>query len=81
MLKIHRKQLLFWEGLIKDEMDHHGNGTKDHIAACLKRLLREDPLMAVFDQLPTDIQEREIYFLQNSISGYLGWLGFLQTGK
>jgi hypothetical protein len=26
------------------------------------------------DQLPPDIQERERYFLQNSISGYLGWL-------
>ena len=74
MLKTHRKQLLLWEGLIKDEMDHHGNGTKDHTAACLKRLLKEDPLMATFDQLPPDIQERETYFLQNSISGYWGYL-------
>ena len=74
MLQKHRKQILFWEGLIKDEMDHHGHGTKDHIAACLTRLLKEDPLMALFDQLPPDVQERETNFLQNSISGYLGWL-------
>ena len=81
MLKKHRKQLLFWEGLIKDEMDHHGNGTIDHTAACLKRLLKEDPLMATFDQLPPDIQERETYFLQNSINGYLGYLEFLQAAE
>jgi glyoxylase-like metal-dependent hydrolase (beta-lactamase superfamily II) len=76
MLQAHRKQLLLWESLIKDEMDQHRNGigTQDHIAACLKRLLKEDPLMALFDQLPPDVQEREINFLQNSISGYLGWL-------
>ncbi|MCK4984261.1 MAG: hypothetical protein KAS40_02020, partial [Desulfobacterales bacterium] len=59
----------------KDEMNHHGNGAKDLNAACLKRLLKEDPLMATFDQLSPDIQEREKYFLQNSISGYLGYLG------
>jgi glyoxylase-like metal-dependent hydrolase (beta-lactamase superfamily II) len=74
MLKIHRNQLLFWEEHIKDEMGHQGNRTKDHSAACLQRLLKEDPLMATFDQLPSDIQQREIYFLQNSIRGFIGWL-------
>jgi glyoxylase-like metal-dependent hydrolase (beta-lactamase superfamily II) len=74
MLKIHRNQLLFWEGLIKDEMDHQAHRAEDHVTACLERLLKEDPLMATFDQLPSDIQERETYFLQNSISGYIGWL-------
>ena len=81
MLKIHRNQLLFWEKLIKDEMDHQGNQTEDRVAACLERLLKEDPLMATFDQLPSDIQEREIYFLKNSISGYLGWLGSEDRGQ
>jgi hypothetical protein len=76
MLQAHRKQLLLWERLIKDEMDHHKNGieTQDLIVACLTRLLKEDPLMATFGQLPQDVQEREINFLQNSIMGYLGWL-------
>jgi len=74
MLQKHRKQILFWEGLIKDEMDHHGHGTQDHIVACLTRLLKEDPLMAPFDQLPPDVQERETDFLQNSIRGYIGYL-------
>jgi glyoxylase-like metal-dependent hydrolase (beta-lactamase superfamily II) len=75
MLKIHRNQLLFWEECIKDEMNHHqAHRAEDQITACLKRLLKEDPLMATFNQLPPDIQKRETYFLQNSISGYIGWL-------
>jgi glyoxylase-like metal-dependent hydrolase (beta-lactamase superfamily II) len=76
MLQAHRKQLLLWERLIRDEMDQHRNGIgeQDHIAACLTRLLKEDPLMAPFDQLPPYVQEREIDFLQNSISGFIGWL-------
>ena len=74
MLQAHRKQLLLWARLIKDEMDHQGDVTKDRIAACLKRLLKEDPLMATFDQLPPDVQERETNFLQNSVSGYIGYL-------
>jgi glyoxylase-like metal-dependent hydrolase (beta-lactamase superfamily II) len=74
MLQAHRKQLLLWERLIKDEMDQHGNGigTQDHIVACLTRLLKKDPLMVTYNQLPPDVQEREINFLQNSIIGYLG---------
>ncbi len=76
MLQAHRKQLLLWERLIKDEMDQLGNGigTQDQIAACLKRLKKDDPLMALFDQLAPDVQERETNFLQNSIIGFLGWL-------
>jgi glyoxylase-like metal-dependent hydrolase (beta-lactamase superfamily II) len=74
MLKIHRNQLLLWEEHIKDEMDHQENQTEDHVAACLERLLKEDPLMASFDQLPPDVQQREIYFLKNSINGYIGYL-------
>jgi len=72
MLEAHRRQLLLWEAIIKDEIQ---SGTaKDRTVACLKRLLKEDPLMATYDQLPPDIQERETFFLQNSINGYLGYL-------
>ena len=78
MLQTHREQLLFWEGILKDELVHHGKGNgpgaKDRLTACMLRLIREDPLMANFEQLPPDIQQRETYFLQNSINGYLGWL-------
>ena len=72
MLKAHRGQLLFWEALIRDEIQ--SRVSNDRTSVCMKRLLKEDPLMANFDQLPPDIQERETYFLKNSITGYLGWL-------
>jgi hypothetical protein len=72
MLEAHRGQLLLWEALIKDEIQD--GAAKDRPVACLKRLLKEDPLMATFDQLPPDIQERETFFLQNSINGYLGFI-------
>ena len=72
MLKAHRGQLLFWEALIRDEIQ--SRVSNDRTSECMKRLLKEDPLMANFDQFPPDIQERETYFLKNSITGYLGWL-------
>ena len=72
MLEAHREQLLFWETLISDEIQDCAANNRN--AACMKRLLEEDPLMANFDQLTPDIQERETYFLKNSIKGYLGWL-------
>ena len=72
MLKIHRGQLLLWEKLIEDEMNNCG--PKDPVNACMQRLMEEDPLMAAFAQLAPDVQERERYFLQNSISGYMGYL-------
>ena len=72
MLEAHREQLLLWETLISDEIQDCAANNRN--AACMKRLLEEDPLMANFDQLTPDIQERETYFLKNSIKGYLGWL-------
>jgi glyoxylase-like metal-dependent hydrolase (beta-lactamase superfamily II) len=72
LLESHRRQLLLWEALIKDEIQK--GSEKDRAAACLERLLKEDPLMASFDQLAPAIQKRERYFLNNSINGYLGYL-------
>ena len=79
MLEAHRSQLLLWETLIKDEIEH--GSAKDRQAACQKRLLKEDPLLANFDQLPPDIQVREAYFFQNSIKGYLGYLSSADRGQ
>ena len=72
MLQIHRDQLLLWEKLIEDEMNQCDK--TDPINACMRRLRREDPLMANFDQLPPGVQARETYFLRNSIKGYIGYL-------
>ncbi len=72
MLQIHRRQLLYWEKLLRAEKNNYDETNR--ISACMKQLLRQDNLMATFDQLPSDVQAREKYFLQNSIKGYLGFL-------
>jgi glyoxylase-like metal-dependent hydrolase (beta-lactamase superfamily II) len=73
MLQIHREQLEFWEKLLGAE--RHKFEEAEQIAECMKVLIKEDPLMITFNQLPPDVQEREMYFLKNSIKGYLGYLG------
>ncbi|MGD8492156.1 MAG: MBL fold metallo-hydrolase [Desulfobacterales bacterium] len=72
MLRIHRRQLQFWEQLLRTEKNNFDEVDRD--SKCLTQLLREDKLMGTFDQLPVDIQAREKYFLKNSINGYLGYL-------
>ena len=72
MLRIHRRQLQFWEQLLREIANRFAQA--DRVSGCLEQLLQEDKLMATFDQLPPDIQAREKYFLQNSITGYLGFI-------
>ena len=72
MLHIHRRQLQFWEQLLREIANRFAQA--DRVSGCLEQLLQEDKLMATFDQLPPDIQAREKYFLQNSITGYLGFI-------
>jgi glyoxylase-like metal-dependent hydrolase (beta-lactamase superfamily II) len=79
MLRIHRRQLQFWEQLLRDEKNKFDETERD--AKCLEKLLREDNLMGTFDQLPQDIQAREKYFLKNSINGYLGYLDSEDRGQ
>lgn len=72
MLEIHRKQLLLWEEVISDEMKK-SNGEK-LLAACMKSLFKEDPLLAGFFQMDEATKERERGFLSNSIKGFVGHL-------
>ncbi len=72
MLKRHREQLIRWEGIIEGVMrDHRG---EDPAEACLKALFREDPLLSSFSHLSDAEQERERFFLTNSIKGYVGYI-------
>ncbi|MGD2098264.1 MAG: MBL fold metallo-hydrolase [Desulfobacterales bacterium] len=77
MLNIHRRQLQFWEQLLRAEQNKFDKSDRE--TKCLEKLLREDKLMGTFDQLPEDIQAREKYFLYNSINGYLGYLDSLKA--
>lgn len=72
MLQNHRRQLFDWKALIGDEIKR--SDAEDLIEACVKRLLKEDPLLANFHHLSEEFQERERYFLRNSIRGFVGYL-------
>ncbi|MFH2219109.1 MAG: MBL fold metallo-hydrolase [Pseudomonadota bacterium] len=77
MLKIHQKQLLLWEKVIRDEIE--GSRSEDLFEACLDRLLAEDRLMAGFSRMERPVQEREKGFLLNSIKGFAGYLAGRNT--
>jgi len=72
MLQKHREQLIRWEETIAGVMEgHRGEDISD---ACLDALFGEDPLLAAYSHLTDAEQERERFFLINSIRGYVGYL-------
>jgi glyoxylase-like metal-dependent hydrolase (beta-lactamase superfamily II) len=71
MLKRERTQLLFWEKIIREEM---AKGDDLLMERCLARLLAEDPELRAFNAMASADQEREKFFMGNSIKGYLGFL-------
>ncbi len=40
----------------------------------VSRLLEEDPLLDKFRLFPEDVRQRELYFLRNSVLGFMGYL-------
>jgi glyoxylase-like metal-dependent hydrolase (beta-lactamase superfamily II) len=71
MLKRSRDQILNWEKIIRRELLSDSN---DLIERCVKSLLSEDPELNAFQHLESNVQKREIFFIQNSIKGYLQYL-------
>ena len=71
-LRRHREQLLFWEQWIAA---HSGSYPADEaVQRCAEGLLAQDPLLESFSAFAKPVQERERYFLKNSVSGFLGWI-------
>jgi glyoxylase-like metal-dependent hydrolase (beta-lactamase superfamily II) len=71
MLKRERAQLLFWEERITKEM---AKGDHLLVERCTARLLAEDPELSAFEAMSSADQDREKFFMANSIKGYLGFL-------
>jgi glyoxylase-like metal-dependent hydrolase (beta-lactamase superfamily II) len=71
LLKRHKDQLILWEDVIKQEMSSAGN---DLVERCLHRLLDKDLGLRAFAGMSGEDQERERYFIRNSVRGYLGFL-------
>ena len=72
MLENHRHQLFLWKKIIQNQIK--GSHTENIVEACLERLLTEDALLKNVYDLSEDNQDREKYFLQNSIKGFVGYL-------
>jgi glyoxylase-like metal-dependent hydrolase (beta-lactamase superfamily II) len=70
LLQIHRHQLVRWAQIIREVPA--ADDEQSHLSACLTRLMSEDPFLAHLRFLPSDEQDREKYFLKNSIRGFLG---------
>jgi len=71
MLKRERAQLLFWERIIREEM---ARSDPLLVERCMARLLAEDPELRAYEAMSSADQEREKFFMGNSIKGYLGFL-------
>jgi len=71
MLKRERAQLLFWEQTIREEMARSDPLLMER---CRARLLAEDPELLAYEAMSSADQEREKFFMGNSIKGYLGFL-------
>ncbi|MDA8139473.1 MAG: MBL fold metallo-hydrolase [Desulfobacteraceae bacterium] len=74
MLQTHRDQLLRWRDWIRPWFDKDPQNSKHSTEACLEHLLATDPLLSNFSQLTPEAQERERFFLRNSVRGYWGYL-------
>ncbi|MEW5733532.1 MAG: MBL fold metallo-hydrolase [Thermodesulfobacteriota bacterium] len=71
LLPAHREQLHQWKDLIGEVMEQ---GRPDPLAASLSLLLERDPNLAGLSGFSPEVREREIYFLKNSIRGFMGYL-------
>jgi glyoxylase-like metal-dependent hydrolase (beta-lactamase superfamily II) len=71
MLHLYRKQLHLWKDLISEVL--RSNPVEVGKQA-LEVLLKRDPLLAYFPELDALAQERERFFMGNSVAGFLGYL-------
>jgi glyoxylase-like metal-dependent hydrolase (beta-lactamase superfamily II) len=71
MLQRFRRQLLRWKDIILAELR---KGEKDLVSRCMAVLLKKDPELARFADMAPAFQDRERFFLTNSINGFIGYL-------
>lgn len=66
-----RSQVLRWHRVIDEELSR---GEEDPPTRCVDRLLKEDPDLQAFQDMSPDMQERERFFISNSVRGFLDFL-------
>jgi glyoxylase-like metal-dependent hydrolase (beta-lactamase superfamily II) len=71
MLRLYRGQLFLWKELITEVLR---SGGEDVTKRATELLLEKDPLLACFHQMDAVSQQRELFFMANSIAGFVGYL-------
>ncbi|MEW6080072.1 MAG: MBL fold metallo-hydrolase [Thermodesulfobacteriota bacterium] len=71
-LKKHREQLFFWKELIAGEIGKAEGDTL--IENCVDRVTQADPLLKGLAFATEPARQRELYFIRNSIRGYIDYL-------
>lgn len=67
----HREQLRLWDSIVVSEMSRGLSGL-DLELNVLKTILENDPLVLPFLDMEGPLRLRELFFLQNSIKGFIG---------
>jgi glyoxylase-like metal-dependent hydrolase (beta-lactamase superfamily II) len=70
LLKMFRDQLMRWNDLIYEQFCL---GQEGLVQRCLETLIERDPDLAAFRLLGKDDQERERYFMTNSVRGFVAY--------
>jgi glyoxylase-like metal-dependent hydrolase (beta-lactamase superfamily II) len=66
-----RKQLIRWKEIIREGVDADPSIPPERL---VDRLLERDPDLQAFYSMEPAVQERERFFIANSVRGYLGYL-------
>jgi len=63
---------MLWKGIIREITAGRLNDD-DLVRRCIDTLLERDPNLRAFESMDPDIQERERFFMGNSVKGFIGF--------
>lgn len=69
----HKEQLFLWKDVIAQQMKQESN-KEALLDQCIKELLLADRLFMPYHQLDDDIKQRELFFVKNTIDGYIDYI-------
>ncbi len=68
----HCEQIELWMLIIREMMlTNKENSETILIKKCMKKLLEEDPFLHPIEQMDKQVQDREFFFIKNSIRGFI----------
>ena len=79
LLRTFRDQLMRWKRIIREITADKPDD--DLVRRCMDTLLERDPNLRAFERMDPDIQERERFFMANSVKGFIGFFRENKTGK